>query len=160
MAMKSLNDPGRAFVKNAGPNVNTAYTELSPMPLGDTALLYATMNQNKIVEYGKDKRKDFVSRFMWAPKEFDRTKVKDSFEVSMKFEDGKFNDTKYHIGNGSWSPGGSRFYYTKCLENDSLKVNCKIWCSEFKKGNGNLLRSLIFISMIQNLLILILFAQW
>ncbi len=134
MAMKSLNDPGRAFVKNAGPNVNTAYTELSPMPLGDTALLYATMNQNKIVEYGKDKRKDFVSRFMWAPKEFDRTKVKDSFEVSMKFEDGKFNDTKYHIGNGSWSPGGSRFYYTKCLENDSLKVNCKIWCSEFKKG--------------------------
>jgi hypothetical protein len=113
----SLDDPGRAFVKNAGPNVNTAYTELSPMPLGDTALLFATMNQNKIVEYGKDtKSQDWVSRFMWAPKEFDRTRIKDSFEVKMKFEDGKFNDQKYHVGNGSWSPGGSRFYFTKCKE--------------------------------------------
>jgi outer membrane protein OmpA-like peptidoglycan-associated protein len=136
MALNSLNDPGRAFVKNAGPNVNTAYTELSPLPLGDTALLFATMNSNKIIEYGKDKRKDYVSRFMWAPKEFDRTRIKDTFEVAMKFEDGKFNDNKYHVGNGSWSPGGSRFYFTKCLEEDSLKIKCKIWVSEFNRTRG------------------------
>ena len=131
MAIKSLEDPGRAFVKNAGPNVNTAYTELSPMPLGDTALLFATMDQNKIIDPKADKRKDWVSRFMWAPKEFDRTRIKDSFEVKMKFEDGKYNDPKYHVGNGSWSPGGSRFYFTKCKEEDSLKIKCKINVSEF-----------------------------
>lgn len=134
MALNSINDPGRAYVKNAGPNINTAYTELSPMPLGDTALLFSSMNQNKIGEYGKDKRKDYVARFKWAPKEFDRTRVKDSFEVAMKFEDGKFNDPKYHVGNGSWSPGGSRFYFTKCLEQDSMKIKCKIWVAEFQKG--------------------------
>lgn len=136
MAIASLGNPGRAFVKNAGPNVNTAYTELSPLPLGDTALLFATMNSNKILEAKKDKRQDYVSRFMWAPKEFDRTRIKDSFEVALPFEDGKFNDKKYHIGNGSWSPGGSRFYFTKCIESDSLKVQCKIWVAEFNRKKG------------------------
>jgi OmpA-OmpF porin, OOP family len=136
MAINSLNNPGRAFVKNAGPNVNTAYTELSPLPLGDTALLFATMNQNKIVVYGKDKRKDFVSRMMWAPKEFDNTRVKDTFEVAMKFQDGRFNDPKYHVGNGSWSPGGSRFYFTRCKEEDSMKITCRIYVSEFNKKTG------------------------
>lgn len=134
MAINSINEPGRAFVKNCGPNVNTAYTELSPLPLGDTALLFATMDQNKLIDPNITKRKDWVSRFMWAPKEFDRTKVKDSFEVKMKFNDGKYNDPKYHVGNGSWSPGGKRFYFTKCLEQDSLKVLCKIFVSEFNKG--------------------------
>lgn len=136
MAIKSLDDPGRAFVKNAGPNVNTAYTELSPMPLGDTALLFATMDQNKIIDPKDTKRKDWVSRFMWAPKETDRTRVKDSFEVKMKFEDGKYNDPKYHVGNGSWSPGGSRFYFTKCKE-DSLSTKCKIFVSEFNGKIGS-----------------------
>lgn len=133
-AINSLNDPGRAFVKNAGPNVNTINTELSPIPLGDTALLYATMNTGKIIEVGKDKRKDYVSRLMWAPKEFDRTRVKDSFEVALQFTDGKFNDPKYHVGNGSWSPGGTRFYFTKCIEEDSMNIKCKIWVSELTKG--------------------------
>ena len=67
MAMKTMADPERAFVKNAGPNINTINTELSPMPLGDTALLFATMSSSKIIEVGKDKRSDYVSRFMWAP---------------------------------------------------------------------------------------------
>jgi outer membrane protein OmpA-like peptidoglycan-associated protein/tetratricopeptide (TPR) repeat protein len=130
MAINSLNDPGRAFVKNAGPNVNTVNTELSPMPLGDSALLFGTMNISKVAEVGKDKRKDYVSRLMWSPKEFDRTRIKDSFEVALKFEDGRFNDTKYHIGNGSWSPGGTRFYFTKCREEDSMNIKCQIWVSE------------------------------
>lgn len=135
MAIKSLEDPGRAFVKNAGPNVNTAYTELSPLPLGDTALLFATMDQNKIIDPKDTKRKDWVSRFMWSPKEFDRTRIKDSFEVKMKFEDGKYNDLKYHVGNGSWSPGGGRFYFTKCKE-DSLTTKCKIYVDTFSKKKG------------------------
>lgn len=136
MAIKSLSDPGRAYVKSAGPNVNTIYTELSPMPLGDTALLFSTMNQNKIGEAGRDKKEDYMARFKWSPKEFDRTRVKDSFEVAMKFEDGRYNDPMYHVGNGSWSPGGSRFYFTKCLEKDSFKIDCKIWVAEFNKQLG------------------------
>jgi outer membrane protein OmpA-like peptidoglycan-associated protein/tetratricopeptide (TPR) repeat protein len=138
MAMKSAMSPERAFVKNAGPNVNTAYTELSPYPLSDTALMFGTMSSNKIIDVTRDKRADYVSRLMWSPKEFDRTRVKDSFEVSMKFNDGKFNDPKMHVGNGSWAPGGTRFYFTKCLENpmDTLGIICKIYVAEFNKKTG------------------------
>jgi OmpA-OmpF porin, OOP family len=136
MAINSLNDPGRAYIKNAGPNINTVYTELSPMPLGDTALLFSTMNQNKLGEAGKDKKEDYMARFKWSPKEFDRTRVKDSFEVAMKFEDGKYNDRFFHVGNGSWSPGGTRFYFTKCLEKDSFKIECKIWVASFDSKMG------------------------
>ncbi len=136
MAIESLSNPGRAFVKNAGPNVNTAYTDYAPYPLGDTALLFATMNQNKIVDKNKDKREDYLSRFRWSPKEFDRTRIKDSFEVALQFNDGRFNDKDYHVGNGSWSPGGDRFYYTKCREDDSMDTKCKIWVAEFDRKKG------------------------
>ncbi|MFM2385289.1 MAG: outer rane peptidoglycan-associated protein [Bacteroidota bacterium] len=134
MAIKSMANPDNYLIRNAGPNVNTAFTESSPMPLGDTALMFATMNTNRLIESNRDKRAEYVSRFMWSPKEYDFTKVKDTFEVSMPFNDGRFNDPKFHISNGCWSPGRDRFYFTKCLEEDSLNISCKIYVSEFAKG--------------------------
>ncbi len=138
MAMKSILNPERAYIKNAGPNVNSAYTEYAPVPLGDSALLFATMKSNKILYKGKDKREDYYSKFMWAPKEFDRTRVKDSFEVAMPFKDdaGRFDTKSHHIGNGCWSPGGDRFYYTKCIELDSMQSKCEIWVAKFDIKRG------------------------
>ena len=138
MAMKSILNPERAYIKNAGPNVNSAYTDYAPLPLGDTALLYATMKSNKILYKGKDKRQDYYSKFKWAPKEYDRTRVKDSFEVAMDFKDdaGRFKSKSHHIGNGCWSPGGDRFYYTKCVEKDSMQSKCEIWVAKFNRKSG------------------------
>lgn len=141
MAMNSVNNPIPANIKNLGANVNTAYTELSPYPLGDTALLFATMKSNNIVEVGKEKRADYVSRFMVSHK-FKRTEERDTFQWALAFMDGRFNDDKYHVGNGCYSPGGDRFYFTKCLENEKNEMTCRIFCSTFEKekwGNPVLL---------------------
>ncbi|PSK94132.1 OmpA family protein [Taibaiella chishuiensis] len=141
MAMNSVNNPIPANVKNLGANVNTAYTELSPYPLGDTALLFATMKSNNIVEVGKEKRSDYVSRFMVSHK-FKRYEERDTFQWPLPFLDGRFNDDKYHVGNGCFSPGGDRFYFTKCLENEKNEMTCRIFCSTFEKekwGNPVLL---------------------
>ncbi len=132
MAMNSINNPIPANVKNAGPNVNTAYTELSPYPLGDTAILYATMHSNNLVEVGKEKRSDYVSRFMVSHK-FKRMEERDTFQWALPFLDGRFNDDKYHTGNGCFSPGGDRFYFTRCLENEKNEMSCRIFCSTFEK---------------------------
>ncbi|WP_118949651.1 OmpA family protein [Taibaiella helva] len=132
MAMNSVNNPIPANVKNLGPNVNTAYTELSPYPLGDTALLFATMKSNNQVEVGKEKRADYVSRFMVSHK-FKRHEERDTFQWPLAFLDGRFNDAKYHTGNGCFSPGGDRFYFTRCLENDKNEMTCRIFCSTFEK---------------------------
>jgi outer membrane protein OmpA-like peptidoglycan-associated protein len=87
---------------------------------------------------GKDKRQDYYSKFKWAPKEYDRTRVKDSFEVAMDFKDdaGRFKSKSHHIGNGCWSPGGDRFYYTKCVELDSMESKCEIWVAKFNRTRG------------------------
>ncbi len=131
MGKSSLNDARNATVKNVGPNVNTAYTELSPYPLGDTAILFATMKSNSEVEVGKEKRADYVSRFMVSRKQ-KYTDVVDTFEWALPFMDGKFNDPKFHVGNGSFSPGGDRFYFTRCLENESNEMTCRIYVSNFE----------------------------
>jgi outer membrane protein OmpA-like peptidoglycan-associated protein len=133
MAKNSINDPVAVNVVNAGPNVNSAYTELSPYPLGDTALLFSSMVQNTVVEVDKKKREEYVSRFL-VSKKFSRVEQVDSFQWALKFEDGKFNNPKAHVGNGVYSPGGDRFYFTRCMEEDSMQMMCKIYVSKFEKA--------------------------
>jgi tetratricopeptide (TPR) repeat protein len=50
MAISSIKNPEPYTVVNAGPNVNTSFTELSPYPLGDSALLFSTMGRNAVIE--------------------------------------------------------------------------------------------------------------
>jgi OmpA-OmpF porin, OOP family len=135
-AMLSIQTPEPVYVKNAGPNINTVATEGAPIPLGDTALLFSTMAINQIIDVKQLRRDEYVSRLMWAPKEFDRTKVKDTFEVAMPFKDGKFNDPKFFITNGSWSPGRDRFYFSQCKVEDSSNVMCKVWVAEWDTSRG------------------------
>jgi outer membrane protein OmpA-like peptidoglycan-associated protein len=132
MAMNTIKDPQPVTIKNAGPNVNSAYTELSPYPLGDTALLFGTMNQNNMVDADKSNRGNYVSRLMVSRKQKFVEDV-DSFQWALRFDDGKFNDPRMHVGNGCYSPGGDNFYFTKCDEGeDSGKVICKIYVSKFE----------------------------
>lgn len=133
VATKSMMDPQPVTVKNAGPNVNSSYTESAPYPLGDTALLFSTMRQNDLVEVDKKKRGDYMARFMTSTKQ-QFTKEVDSFQWPLKFMDGAFNSNKVHVSNGSYSPGGDRFYFTKCAEGDSMRVECKIYVSKFEKS--------------------------
>lgn len=133
MATRSVNDPQPVSIINAGPNVNSAYTELSPMPLGDTALLFSTMRQNSTVIVDRRTRQDYLSRFMVSRKQPDVPQV-DSFQWPLEFRDGDFNSPRSHVGNGSYSTGGDRFFFTKCDEGDSLDVMCKIYMSRFEGG--------------------------
>lgn len=131
MAVNSIKDPIAVTVKNAGPNVNSAYTESAPYPLGDTALLFSTMSQNQVVEVDKRNRGEYLSRFMVSRKQI-YTEDVDSFQWPMPFGDGDFNSKKMHVGNGSYSPSGERFYFTKCDEADSNEIVCKIYVSSFE----------------------------
>lgn len=131
MAMNTIKNPEAVSVINAGPNVNSAYTEFAPYPLGDTALLFSTMRQNSLAQKDKHGGDDVMSRFMTSRKAQHINEV-DSFEWALAFKDGEFNNNKVHVGNGCYSPGGERFYFTKCAEEDSAKVTCKIYVSKFE----------------------------
>jgi len=131
MALNSIKDPLAVTIVNAGPNVNSAYTESAPYPLGDTAILFSTMRQNSVVEVNNRNREEYMSRMMVSHKQ-QNVPVADSFQWALAFDDGKFNDSRVHVGNGAYSPGGDRFYFTKCAEEDSMKVICKIYVSKFE----------------------------
>lgn len=132
MAMNSIKDPQQVSIVNAGPNVNSAYTESSPYPLGDSTLLFSTMRQNSVAEIDK-RTGDYMSRFMVSHKQR-HVEQADSFQWALPFNDGNFNNKKFHVANGCYSPGGDRVYFTKCGEMDSLKIECKIYVSKFEKS--------------------------
>ncbi len=129
MAIKSIKDPKPVTMLNCGPNVNTIYTELSPLPLGDTALLFSTMGRNAVIEAnGYDKLK-YKEHFLVSHKQ--AGPVVDSFQWPLPFYDGGFNDPSQHSGNGCFSPGGDRFYFTRCTEGDTMVITCSIFVSQF-----------------------------
>jgi len=133
MAKNSINNPQAFTVKNAGPNVNSSYTESAPYPLGDTALLFSTMRQNQVVEVDKRNPGAYMSRFQTSSKQKFVNDV-DSFQWALDFNDGNFNTPRAHVGNGVYSPGGDRFYFTRCQEEDSMQVVCRIYVSKFEKN--------------------------
>lgn len=133
MGREAMAHPKAVTVKNLGPNVNTGYTQSAPMPLGDTALMYGTQNITALnVADRRIKNKEYLSKIMVARKQ-KYTDVVDTFEWPLDFNDGQFNSPNFHVSNGVFSPGGDRFYFTRCAEADSNKMICKIFVSVFEK---------------------------
>ena len=134
----SIKNPEPVTIVNAGPNVNSAYTESAPFPLGDTALLFSTMRQNTEVEMNKRNRDEYVARFMTSRKQY-YTPVTDTFQWALRFNDGPngspFNEPGVHTSNGCFA--GNAFYFTKCKErlNDSglFESRCKIYVSVYDR---------------------------
>ncbi len=133
MAIKSIKDPIPVTMINAGPNVNTIYTENSPYPLGDTALLFATVGRNDAIEaLGHDKLEGNKEHFMTSHKQ---PGYVDSFQWPIPFYDGGFVNKSIHTMNGCFSPGGDRFYFVRCQEGDTMILTCSIYVSKFDSRN-------------------------
>lgn len=147
-AMASIKDPQPVTVINCGPNVNTTYTELSPIPLGDTALIFGTigrinsgeMADKKIIETDLHGQSHYKEKLMISHKQ---PGYVDSFQWPLPFTDGNFNDPNMHTANGCFAPGGKKFYFSKCAEDasDSNKMKCDIYFSKFgREGWGPVLQ--------------------
>ena len=132
MAIGSIKNPEQVTVINAGPNVNTTYTELSPYPLGDTALLFSTMGRNAVIESAGYDKLNYKEHFLVAQKQKGYV---DSFQWPLPFNDGNFGNPNMHTGNGCYSPGGERFFFTRCGEGDSMIITCKIYYSKYEARN-------------------------
>ena len=128
MAIKSIKNPEPYTILNAGPNINTVRTELSPYPLGDSSLLFSTSGRNPGLDvYNSDEVHNF-EKMMVSHKQ---PGYVDSFQWPLPFKDGGFNDNNFHCGNGCFSPGGDRFYFSKCSEGDTMLPECRIYVSKF-----------------------------
>ncbi len=131
LGMRSIANPEAVSIGKLGTNINSVNTELSPFPLGDSALLFATMHYDKQADKIENKKSEYVSRFVVSSK--DKFNERDTFQWALPFMDGKFNDSRFHVGNGYLSEGGDRFFFSKCLDKkgDTARL-CRIFVSEFK----------------------------
>jgi outer membrane protein OmpA-like peptidoglycan-associated protein len=136
MAKMSIKNPEAVTMVNAGPNVNTIYTELSPYPLGDSSLLFSTIGRNDQIETDRHSVSPAKEHFMISHKQAGYV---DSFQWPLPFNDGDFHDDQAHVGNGCYGPGGETFYYSKCREDvaDSMEMRCKLFYSKFRVKDDN-----------------------
>ena len=100
-------------------NVNRSHVELSPLPLNDSILLYASLRSDTIVYRNVE---DSVSRapsrkFYLAKKENDSTWINLD-----EYAEGWFNIEGTENGNGCFNRDSSRFYFSRGIRNARGKL--------------------------------------
>jgi OOP family OmpA-OmpF porin len=115
------------IVTHLNETINKAHIELSPILLDTNTLLYASINEDKLKLYDLEKNEKLPLRKFYIAE-------KDSGKwIGGKDFDGPFNNPDAHVGNGTFSPDGKRFYFSKCSYNGKGKMICRLMVSSFDK---------------------------
>lgn len=109
-------------VKNAGAGVNTTDSEFSAFEVFQQ-LYFSSLRTDNLGEELEVLQSNTYKVAIYQAEENDYWKTKESLPQPI-------NDGNYHSANGSFSPDGSTFYFTRC---DSLD-DCKIYSSEYKNN--------------------------
>lgn len=125
-ALEARKNPQHIEIELVDGSVNKAYSEFSPIMVGDTGLIYASKKAKKVIKYKIDEKPEYLprSRFYKANWENNEWVVRGNLK-------GPFNDLAFDVGNGAFNLDGSRFYFTKCLKNDNNKMICSLYFSSF-----------------------------
>ncbi|MCS6917389.1 MAG: OmpA family protein [Chitinophagales bacterium] len=133
-AMQKLQKPDSVKITNIGAAVNNPYTDFAPVPLGDTALLFASLKSDSIIMLDDLKKNNKYAQF-YVSGVSGNSKIGWSYDKAQPLKWAPWNDNNMHVGNGRFSPDRKRFYFTKCeLMKDTMKMVCSIYVSEFKDG--------------------------
>ncbi|MCH8903902.1 MAG: OmpA family protein [Bacteroidetes bacterium] len=121
-AKEALLDPKKVKLRHLGNTINCAYSDLAPVPMGDTALIYASLRADSVIIKGSNG--NFKVTLYKAKK-------RNNIWVGDGELEGPFNDKKKHTSNGAFSPDSARFYFVRCVEDKAQKMTCSIYLSEF-----------------------------
>lgn len=126
-ALKKLNP--RQKVQHLNEPINNELTEFAPKWISDKKLLYSSFPNDTAVN---------LTTF-WKNKKDYRTKIyMSNGNAPTAWEKGQLvdgvNDPKFHCGNAVISDDGNTMYFTKCSEDKTLNMICKIYSSK-KEGD-------------------------
>ena len=95
-------------------SVNKSHVEMSPIPLSDSTLLYASLRSDTVVYINKDDSLSTVPhrKFYIAKKENDSTWV-----MQDEYAEGWFNAEGTENGNGCFNQDSSIFYFSRGIRN-------------------------------------------
>ncbi len=109
-------NPGRVEIMRLGKNVNTAYTEFGPLPLGDTLYFSSLRFDNR-----KDKHspKRMVSKVLFSTRSGPGRPLRDGFNT----------DTR-HTAHFAVSAHTRRVYFTRCDYVNATEIRCALYYRE------------------------------
>jgi outer membrane protein OmpA-like peptidoglycan-associated protein len=134
LALKLIdNQPENIQVEHLGSNINNPYSDFAPAALGEKELVFSSIKSDTVVVIGGPERADYVSRIYKSTK----NETTGKWSKAKEFGDGNINSDVEHSGNGSFSPDGKMFFYTRCKEksDQDLHIICEIFVSKkLKEG--------------------------
>jgi OmpA-OmpF porin, OOP family len=130
-AKKIIQNPLNVTIEDLNSSVNGPHIELSPIPVNDTTLIYASLRVDSLVFFTNENADSAMPtrQFYLAKKEgmdWLGGKSLSSMPVNIK---------GVETGNGALSRDGRKFYFTRCLKNWQGKVICSIYLTE-KTSDG------------------------
>lgn len=127
LAVKSK-PPIDLVVENAGRKVNYSYTDAAPWLGPDGNLYYATMRTRELITLNGKEGDYYLKIYSAEPDE-------DGEWETPKPMESKINREGYHTGNPSFSPDGSRMFFTRSVLTGNELSDSKIFMSVSKGQN-------------------------
>ncbi len=123
-------DTAFAHVDIMPKGINHAYSDFSPLPIGHDTLIFATRKQDSIITYERgEKTLHPVRLYQSIRQEGMNWSEPEPLEIEKL-------DHKYeHTANGTYSPNGKKFYFTRCIEDPHHKIICSIYFTEKQEDN-------------------------
>jgi len=120
MVFSNMANTGAVTLSLLDNTINNTYTELSPIPLNDTVMVYASRkvdpdNGNPVCKF------------------YSAVKTDHGWSARGEFQ-GPFNLKDINTGNGVFSPDGKRFYFTRCKTGFSNTPVSEIYVSHKENG--------------------------
>lgn len=124
MAKLIMTEPLDMEIGAMGSRINAPYTEFSPLPISKDEFIYASLRSDSIIKVGANKKVEMRSQF------YTSTREGGVWTEGKPFE--QVTDVSGHVGNGTYSLDGNRFYYTVCNPDETFQMICDIYVSENK----------------------------
>ncbi len=130
LALKLQAKPDKVKIEHLDSRVNNPFTDFAPkIVTNPDDIVYSSiksdtvLNLTNIKESGAEYRAKIYS-----------AKYDGNAWTSTTLPD-IINNPAFHNGNGVFSADKKRFYFTRCNENENLKMICAIYMSEHNNGN-------------------------
>lgn len=125
------NKPFEGDMQHLNTTINKSHIEFSPIPLNDNTFIFGSSNITKEAIYTL---KEFDSLPIPRRKFYVAKKEGKEWKKTSEFT-GPFNSEDIDVGNGCFSQDSSRFYFTRCGQNELFQNICQIFVSKkTKKG--------------------------
>ncbi len=123
IAEKIYHDSIAVEVIPASGDINTAYSDFAPAPVGDSILFFSSLRYFLF----ENNQKSATSRIA-------SHSIRQALPKKSKLLDDAINQAAFNNANASVSPDGKIMVFTRCVYDDNNKLICSLYESQFING--------------------------